>query len=181
MGIEIKDSKIIRRYKCGYVIKEEIWCTGSSDETPMRQAYTPSGDYIGSKQDAHRLCYKRGIAPEKASPNHGVCSIGFSKKDNKWFGWSHRGIFGYTIGSKVTKKSCAFNPSNKKEFYDSLKEWYKDRKDVELVKVHDGVKIISGNLVQMETYPEKWGRGEWEAKTMEDAKRMAIDYASGIS
>lgn len=30
-------------------------------------------------------------------------------------------------------------------------------------------------------YPKKWGRGEWTAKTLDDAKQMAIDFSQNIS
>ena len=30
-------------------------------------------------------------------------------------------------------------------------------------------------------YPKKWGKGEWMAKTLEDAKQMAIDFAESVS
>ena len=30
-------------------------------------------------------------------------------------------------------------------------------------------------------YPEKWGRGEWIAKNIEDARQMACDFATGVS
>lgn len=29
-------------------------------------------------------------------------------------------------------------------------------------------------------YPSVWGRGEWKAETLEDAKQMAIDFANGV-
>jgi hypothetical protein len=29
-------------------------------------------------------------------------------------------------------------------------------------------------------YPETWGKGEWEALTLEDAKQMAIDYVNSL-
>lgn len=29
-------------------------------------------------------------------------------------------------------------------------------------------------------YPRLWGRGEWKAETLEDAKQMAIDFANGV-
>ena len=32
-----------------------------------------------------------------------------------------------------------------------------------------------------EPFPKKWGRGEWVAKTMDDARQMAIDFAEGVS
>jgi len=28
-------------------------------------------------------------------------SLGFSEKDEKWYGWSHRAIFGFKIGDKI--------------------------------------------------------------------------------
>lgn len=30
-------------------------------------------------------------------------------------------------------------------------------------------------------YRNEWGRGEWKAETLEDAKQMAIDFAHGVS
>ena len=30
-------------------------------------------------------------------------------------------------------------------------------------------------------YPKKFGKGEWVAKTIEDAKQMAIDFNRGVS
>ncbi|MFW6002111.1 MAG: hypothetical protein ACOCQD_02120 [archaeon] len=30
-----------------------------------------------------------------------------------------------------------------------------------------------------ESYPE-WGKSEWKAKTLEDVKQMAIDFAEGV-
>jgi hypothetical protein len=29
-------------------------------------------------------------------------------------------------------------------------------------------------------FPKVWGRGEWTAKTLEDAKQMAIDFAESV-
>ena len=36
-------------------------------------------------------------------------------------------------------------------------------------------------MSEIEKYPDKWGKGEWVAKTMEDAKQMAIDFSDGVS
>jgi len=30
-----------------------------------------------------------------------VGSTGFSEKDQKWYGWSHRAIFGFKVGDKI--------------------------------------------------------------------------------
>lgn len=34
---------------------------------------------------------------------------------------------------------------------------------------------------QFTPYPDQWGRGEWVAKTLDDAKQMAIDFATAVS
>jgi len=36
------------------------------------------------------------------------------------------------------------------------------------------------SLVYQE-FPKQWGRGEWTAKTMDDAKQMAVDFCEGVS
>lgn len=34
--------------------------------------------------------------------------VGFSPKDNKWYGWSHRAIYGFEIGSTCKKPGCNY-------------------------------------------------------------------------
>lgn len=99
-------------YKAGYVLVEEIVAQTATDEHPTKltSAYTPDGRYIGDKKMARFLCVKKGIRPQLAHPSHSVCSIGFSTKDGKWYGWSHRSIFGFKIGSKCTKGDCHYTP-----------------------------------------------------------------------
>lgn len=41
---------------------------------------------------------KHGIIPQLAQRGHGTCSIGFSEKEQKWYGWSHRAIAGFEVG-----------------------------------------------------------------------------------
>lgn len=60
-------------------------------------------------------------------------SIGFSEKEQKWYGWSHRAIYGFGIGSKVKKGDCGYK-----------------------------------------------GKA-WTAKTLDDAKQMAKDFADAVS
>ena len=73
---------------------------------------------------------KRGIV----RVSHSGASIGFSEEEQKWYGWSHRAIYGFGVGSKVEKGNIAY-----------------------------GV------------------RGAWEAKTLADAKQMAINFSKGVS
>ena len=127
---------------------------------------------------------------------HGV---GFSPKDNKWYGWSHRAIYGFTIGSTCKKGDCHYKPLNLGDACeDALRFWadeeYHSKTWVENVK--DGVveicwiyndKVPNLNLrgtaggTKSQYNPDDFGRGEWVAVTMEDAKQMAIDFSSGVS
>lgn len=71
------------------------------DGITLVSAYTPSGDYIGDLELAHKLCYELGIVPEKADPAHSICTIGYSERQGKWFGWSHRAMCGFGVGDTV--------------------------------------------------------------------------------
>jgi hypothetical protein len=78
----------------------------TADDNPkhpftMKIAYTAKGEYIGDSRRAHRLYTKWGIVPELASKEHKVCSIGFSKKKQQWYGWSHRAICAFGVGDRI--------------------------------------------------------------------------------
>ena len=108
--------KILRTYnervmRAGYVIKKErVTISSESEGIDITSAYTPSGYYIGTPSHAYRLCVKRGIVPEPISDCDNICSIGFSHKDGKWYGWSHRAIFGFKKGSTCKKGDCHYLP-----------------------------------------------------------------------
>ena len=149
---------------------------------------------------------------------HGV---GFSPKDNKWYGWSHRAIYGFTIGSTCKKGDCHYQPKDKDDFLEAVVNFWSDKnnlntkgrhgkqeilhyepidighdeqKPIHTGKFEEGVHVewtyatdipnkklrykISGVF---NPYPKEYGRGEWVAKTMEDAKQMAIDFNEGVS
>lgn len=184
-----ESSKVVRRYKAGYEIREEVWKLDENDPEPttMRAAYTPSGDYIGNSKSAHRLVVLRGIKPEKSNPEHCVCSIGFCEKEQKWYGWSHRAIYGFGIGSTVKKGDCAYVPKTPQELYDEItakdEDGWQCTSPDEVEIVDNGVKIITGHFDDGTPtfYNIECGKGEWTAKTLEDAKIMAIDFANGVS
>jgi hypothetical protein len=101
-----------RVMRAGYVLRRE-WHDSPCKGEPRFQwttAYTPQGWYIGDAKIAHRLCVKWGIRPELRTPTSSVCSIGFSSKNGKWYGWSHRAICGFRIGSKCRKGDCHYTP-----------------------------------------------------------------------
>lgn len=63
------------------------------------------GGYIGSERDYKLLVEEYGlILIQKTNPLDNTCSIGYSPKENKWYGWSHRALYGFTIGDVVKKE-----------------------------------------------------------------------------
>ena len=99
--------------KDGYVLRTEL-LTGidapGGEALEFTQAYTPAGNHIGNEQDAKELCVKHGIAQELRDIEDDACSIGWCEKDHKWYGWSHRAIYGFGIGSKIKKGDSGYSP-----------------------------------------------------------------------
>ena len=164
-----------RKYKVGYEVREELCRTdftggeiinqgdaevGELEDlieyitTPqdviVKSAYTPTGDYIGNKRNAHFLITKRGIKPEKANPSHNVCSIGFCEAEQKWYGWSHRAIFGFGVGSEVKEGDCCASSGYTQAYLEEHPE--------------DDISLPVGFI----------------AKDLIDAKRMAISFADSV-
>jgi len=128
-----------------------------------------------------------------------VCNIGFNPNENKWYGWSHRAIYGFGIGSKIKKGDCGFNPASKKDFIKSEIAFWVDNDycvngSMQYKETSDGVLIsyvynddvpnidIRGTKHELfSEFPHEFGKGEWQAKTIEDAKQMAIDFAESVS
>lgn len=199
----------IRTYKAGYELRDEYvsmsvggrvqlegpLTVNPKDHFVMQSAYTLDGNYIGDKRDAYKLCIKRGIKPEKITPTSNTCSIGFSERDQKWYGWSHRAIFGFGIGHTVKKGDCNYKPKNIEEELELLIKWHseEDRINVKAEVIGDeihvsweftGDKAQRNDLIVGQTYQIsdiQFGRGEWTAQTLEDCKEMAIAFAEDVS
>lgn len=191
-----------RNYKAGYVVIKGIQDGKEYDmeDFEMSHAETPAGDYIGNSKDAYRICKKMGIRPETRTDQSRTCSIGWCDKEQKWYGWSHRAIYGFGVGSEVKPGDCAYTPTDKEDFrLDSIRFWSDgDRESVsgKWAVDEDGLDFVSvtfnrgqnipnkklrGEIVNLRSYPPKtWGNGEWTAKTFEDAKQMACDFAEGV-
>ncbi len=123
-------------------------------------------------------------------------NIGFNPEEQKWYGWSHRAIFGFGVGSRCKKGDCHYVPSNKEEFIEGFKSSSPSHKSKTII-TDTGVnyestflgypddksqdKFIGAVSTQTYPFPTTWGNGEWTAKTLEDAKQMAIDFAKDIS
>lgn len=158
-------------------------------------------------EDNLNFLLKRGIT-EQIQDGYGepqTACIGFNPIEQKWYGWSHRAIFGFGFGSECKKGHVHYHPSNKKDFIEDCLRFWRDRDIEETNKLNPfseegmqdgrlGVWIkytyddktpnekmrgqISGIFSE---YPKNWGKREWTAKTLDDAKQMAIDFARGVS
>lgn len=170
-----KHRKLFRRYKAGY----EVWLEtsavdfsakvishGADDDGEAEKlalaideagpqiitrkvARTPSGKYIGNPKIAHFLCKKKGIAPETL-PGHEVCSIGFCAREQKWYGWSHRAIYGFGVGDVVSEGDCTAASG-------WTEEYLADHPEADL-------SLPVG----------------FKAESLADAKRMAIAFAESV-
>lgn len=149
------NGKILKviRYKAGFEVRTELHLDKQYGKKciTIRFAYNLNGDYIGTPKVAFRLYRKFGVVPEKADIEHSVCSVGFSKKRKKWYGWSHRAICGFGVGDIVKKGDCC-NSSGWTEDY--LKQHPEKDKSLPV---------------------------GFKAKILDDCKRMAIAFAESVS
>jgi len=164
---------------------------------------------VGAENDLNYL-FKRGIT-EQVQDGYGeprTACIGFNPLEQKWYGWSHRAIFGFTIGSECKKGDCGYNPDtkenfaedclnfwgdneysigdNKAEFTKGLDRDEKNRVDGVLVTYTYNDKVPNEKLrgtfySTFCPFPKEWGKGEWTAKSIEEAKEMAIEFAKSVS
>jgi len=110
----------------GFIQRVElVRMNGDEEPTEVTCYYTEQGLYVGS------LCamlIHYGVTEQFSPvvPNSNVASIGFNPIEQKWYGWSHRMIQGFGIGSEVGPRSCAFVPSSKEEFEAQLRGFWDD-------------------------------------------------------
>lgn len=230
----------IRDYKAGYRLVKYIvdgTSFGGKDLEMTSSFSLPKLQYIGDSKWAYRLCKTREIIPETIKPQESkynpndwqkakdllaedllkdydwqVCQIGFQKEEQKWYGWSHRAIYGFEISSKVKKGDLSYSPDNKENLMEDMLNFWGGERNEEggyegvtiqaLQDVPDPRKEQEGTGILIKTatsffgkqegrdsyetthwdpYPETWGKGDWSAETLEDAKQMAIDFAHGVS
>ena len=123
--------------------------------------------------------------------------LGYSPLSGQWYGWSHRGIYGFKVGSTCRKGDVHYKAANLEDEMERALEFCKNeyREDIKVEFVKDGLLYVSWKHTKDHpskklkelisgmhwNYDPKFGRGEWDAKTMEDAKQMAMDYRDGIS
>lgn len=75
--------------------------------------------HVGQEEDIKFLA-DREITEQLT---HGV---GFSPKHGKWYGWSHRAIFGFCIGSTCKKGNCHYTADNPEEMIEDRANFFSD-------------------------------------------------------
>ena len=179
---------------------------GMKEDFETVSCFTPEGWYVGDPEFTAGI-YKLGIKPELISPERNVCQIGFCEANQCWVGWSHRAISSFYIGLEVKKGDCAYKAANEEDFKEECLEFWKDNKyhastwaEIGTSKTDEGeTTLVRGVWVKWKyndevpnpkcrgqiggtftPFPETWGKGEWKAETLEDAKQMAIDFAEDV-
>lgn len=168
----------------------------------MVSGYNAKGHYIGNEKDTRYLCLERKICPELADPTHSVCSIGYCEHERKWYGWSHRAIFGFEVGSVITKADCGYLAPDKETFGQQMLDFFCDNDGWQTDgSFRDAIENgISGVMLEWTytdkvpneklrgtccahfyPYPKEFGRGEWVVSTKEEAKQAACDFAESVS
>jgi len=175
-----------------YVVEVEIL---SPDKSKVYQSKFDDSyiTHVGMEKDVKFLA-DREITDQLT---HGV---GFSPKDNKWYGWSHRAIYGFQIGSMCKKGDCHYKGDNLEvQEEDAVRFWnddgHLDTKSNGIIE-EDGERYfditwkydnnvpnekLRNTISGVRHHIKSLGRGEWTAKTMEDAKHMAQDFNEGVS
>jgi hypothetical protein len=148
--MEIVSSELVKDLG-SILLKREVWRHEGNPDTPIEAAYSAKdGGYVGEWKDA-RWLHEKGIAPEIRPGSCGsVCSIGFCDREQKWYGWSHRALYGFGIGDVVEKGSCCASSGWTDEY-----------------------------LAEHPEADESLPVG-FKAETLDDAKRMAEAFAEGV-
>lgn len=155
-------------------------------------------------QSIDRLIKENGIKPEKININYSLETIGFSESQQRWYGWSPKAICGFGRGSKIQKGSIAYIPFTPEELIEEYIDANDPNDEAERQKLKAQCRILpdrlgimifpeepqdlskSHNIVikgqilcyaPLKQYKVSCGLGAWQAHTLTDAKRMAIDFA----
>ena len=94
----------------GPFITQNEKITINEDITIIDVCYTSDGKYVGNVEHAQMLL-GQGIIEQLQICNDGkCCSIGFNPIEQQWYAWSHRAMYGFGIGSRVSRGDVGYQP-----------------------------------------------------------------------
>jgi hypothetical protein len=88
----------------------------SMEEMVARHRADPT--FHGLGDGYQKFMDDHGIKPERITPEEYSCRIGWSEKEQKWYGWSHRAIYGFGVGSVCKKGDVGYTANNVDELAD---------------------------------------------------------------
>ena len=93
----------------------------------MNEGRMSTESYMRSMGSGYRKLWREhGIQLERIKPDDNVPCIGISEKEQKWYGWSHRAIFGFGIGYTVKKGHSGFIADNPEELIEDHANFFAD-------------------------------------------------------
>ena len=111
-----------------------------------------TNSYMNSMGKGYRKFWKEhGIKLERINPGDNVPCIGFSTMEQKWYGWSHRAIYGFGIGSLVKNGDCGYTADNPEDMIEDHANFYADispelaeekRKECAILDDRSGIRIL---------------------------------------
>lgn len=105
LSFDLGTETILSERKCGDLIYRTVQIDyDNSSSFKLVKVLNRDGHFVGDERWGKMLT-KRGIVPELSKPKHKVCSVGFCKKEQKWYGWSHRAMCGFGIGDRIFEDS----------------------------------------------------------------------------
>lgn len=100
LSFDLGTETILSERECGCLIYRTVELDYGGKTFKMLKVFNSDGHYVGDERWGKMLT-ERGIVPELARPDQGVCSVGFCEKEQKWYGWSHRSMCGFGIGDRI--------------------------------------------------------------------------------
>lgn len=125
---DIIEQNIVEKHDFFEVIEELVqWGKRPEDASYMLSIRNRRGDYVGeSTPQFKKVLLDLGIEPELRDEDCCVCSIGWSEKQQKYYGWSHRAMVGFGVGDKVFEEDFG---DDKTAFNDHGRETIQNRSD----------------------------------------------------
>lgn len=149
------------------------------------------GSVIGTVEMAEAL-RDLGIVPEK-SRRTGKADVGFCDDDQLWYGWSEAEIRGFGVGTIISRGDAAYIATDWDDLLDQCKRLVAKNPGATAIQgligrdedgdqcIHLGWKHVDGDssfVMGAIVYPpDTWGRGEWRAETLDEAREMAETFA----
>lgn len=115
VGGDKEDAEIVSIISPDEIVKLAIENDTLKDQ--IRYTYYESqvdGSYIGDSrysEDLLKLLKEHGITYMESFGSGSVANIGYSPKENKWYGWSHRAFYGFGLGDVVQEGDITSIPA----------------------------------------------------------------------